>query len=127
MKSLLYLAGYAEQIEKSMKSISTHILDVARGKPAQGVHVRLDHFIDGDFKSAAEGLTDADGRVRDWSFDLKQGTWRIRFDIAAYFENLKESYFYPYVEIVFLVNDPAQHYHVPLLLSAHGYSTYRGS
>jgi 5-hydroxyisourate hydrolase len=110
-----------------MKSISTHILDVARGKPAQGVHVKLDFFSDGEFKTAAEGVTDADGRVRDWKFEMQKGTWRIRFEIAEYFEHHKETYFYPYVEIVFLVHDAAQHYHVPLLLSAYGYSTYRGS
>jgi 5-hydroxyisourate hydrolase len=110
-----------------MKSISTHILDVSRGKPAAGVHVKLDHFSGGDFKRAAEGVTDADGRVRDWQFTLVAGTWRIRFEIAAYFENQQEAYFYPYVEIVFHVPDAEQHYHVPLLLSAYGYSTYRGS
>jgi len=123
----LYLAGYADQIQKIMKSISTHILDVSRGKPAAGVHVKLDHFSGGDFKRAAEGVTDADGRVRDWQFTLVAGTWRIRFEVAAYFENLKEAYFSPYVEIVFQVHDAEQHYHVPLLLSAYGYSTYRGS
>ncbi|MBL8034784.1 MAG: hydroxyisourate hydrolase, partial [Leptospiraceae bacterium] len=53
--------------------------------------------------------------------------YRIRFEIAAYFENLKEKYFYPYVEIVFIVDNADQHYHVPLLLSPFGFSTYRGS
>ena len=110
-----------------MKSISTHILDIARGKPAQGVHVRLDALKEGEFAFAAEGITDADGRVRDWQFDLHKGTWRIRFEIAPYFENLKEKYFYPYVEIIFTVDNADQHYHVPLLLSPFGYSTYRGS
>jgi len=110
-----------------MKSISTHILDIARGKPAQGVHVKLEYLRDGDFTSAAEGTTDADGRVRDWKFEMHKGTYRIRFEIAAYFENLKEKYFYPYVEIVFIVDNADQHYHVPLLLSPFGFSTYRGS
>ncbi|AFM11976.1 hydroxyisourate hydrolase [Turneriella parva] len=110
-----------------MKSISTHILDVSRGRPAAGVHVKLDHLSQGDFKRAAVGVTDADGRIRDWQFTLVAGTWRIRFETAAYFENLKEPYFYPYVEIVFDVHDASQHYHVPLLLSAYGFSTYRGS
>jgi 5-hydroxyisourate hydrolase len=109
-----------------MKSISTHILDISRGKPAQGVKVVLE-FLDGEFKKNAEGVTDADGRVRDWQFTMKTGTWRIRFEITSYFEGLKESCFYPYVEIVFHVTNAEQHYHVPLLLSAYGYSTYRGS
>lgn len=111
----------------AVKSISTHILDVARGKPAAGVHVKLEHQHQDEFRSVAEGVTDADGRVRDWNFEMQRGTWRIRFEVAPYFENYKEKYFYPYVEIVFLVDNTEQHYHVPLLLSAYGYSTYRGS
>lgn len=109
-----------------MKSISTHILDVSRGKPAADVKVILE-FLDGDFKRIAEGVTNADGRVRDWEFAMRTGTWRIRFEIDAYYKNLKEKCFYPFVEIVFTVDDIEQHYHVPLLLSAYGYSTYRGS
>ena len=80
-----------------------------------------------EFISVADGITDADGRVRDWKFELHKGTYRLRFEIAAYFENLKEKYFYPYVEIIFNVDNAEQHYHVPLLLSAYGFSTYRGS
>ncbi len=110
-----------------MKSISTHILDVSRGKPAASVAVALDRLDGVDFKRAADGVTDADGRVRDWRFDLVAGTWRIRFEIADYYQKLNEQCFYPYVEIVFHVHDASQHYHVPLLLSAFGYSTYRGS
>jgi 5-hydroxyisourate hydrolase len=109
-----------------MKSISTHILDVSRGMPASGVPVFLE-FLEGDFNRVAEGKTDADGRVRDWQFKMSSGTWRLRFEISSYFENLGESCFYPFVEIVFRVDNPEQHYHVPLLLSAYGYSTYRGS
>lgn len=109
-----------------MKSISTHILDISRGRPAQGVGIQLE-YLDGSFKPVAEGTTDADGRVRDWKFEMKTGTWRIRFEIAPYFAALKEKCFYPFVEIVFDVDNAEQHYHVPLLLSAYGYSTYRGS
>lgn len=110
-----------------MKSISTHILDISRGKPAQGVAVQLEYLDNGAFNTAATGVTDADGRVRDWKFDMRIGTWRIRFAIDSYFTALSEKCFYPFVEIVFQVDNPEQHYHVPLLLSAYGYSTYRGS
>jgi 5-hydroxyisourate hydrolase len=116
-----------------MNSISTHILDVSRGHPAEGVTVTLD-FLEGDFRRVAKGTTNSDGRVKDWSstgqgpaFELKKGTWRIRFEITSYYDKLKEKCFYPYVEIVFNVEDAGQHFHVPLLLSAYGYSTYRGS
>lgn len=127
MSGLFDLAGCAGSAQKIMKSISTHILDVSRGKPATGVHVKLDHLSGEDFQRAVEGVTDADGRVRDWQFTLVAGTWRIRFEIADYYQKLNEQCFYPYVEIVFHVHDAGQHYHVPLLLSAYGYSTYRGS
>lgn len=109
-----------------MKSISTHILDISRGKPAAGVKVVLE-FLQTDFSQIAEGVTDADGRVRDWQFAMQTGTYRLRFEIADYFAKLSEKCFYPFVEIVFQVDNPDQHYHVPLLLSAYGYSTYRGS
>lgn len=109
-----------------MKSISTHILDISRGKPAEKVIVILE-FLEKDFSQVAEGITDADGRVRDWKFTMQPGTYRLRFEIASYFEKLNEKCFYPFVEIVFRVDNPDQHYHVPLLLSAYGYSTYRGS
>lgn len=110
-----------------MKSISSHILDVSRGKPAEGVAVTLE-FLRGDgFVQVAAGTTDSDGRIRDWQFDFRTGTYRLRFAIDEYFARLGEQAFYPYVEIVFLVGNTGQHYHVPLLLSAFGYSTYRGS
>lgn len=110
-----------------MKSISTHILDISRGKPAQGVSVELEFLRNGAFTQAAAGVTDSDGRVRDWKFEMQAGTWRIRFAIDSYFASLSEKSFYPFVEIVFHVDNADQHYHVPLLLSAYGYSTYRGS
>lgn len=110
-----------------MKSISTHILDIARGKPAQGVAVTLEYQSGSGFSKIAEGKTDSDGRIRDWQFDFRTGTYRLHFAIETYFQALGEKAFYPYVEIVFTVDNAEQHYHVPLLLSPFGYSTYRGS
>jgi 5-hydroxyisourate hydrolase len=74
-------------------------------------------------------VTDADGRVKELvpEGQLTAGTFRITFDTGAYFAAQKVEGFYPEASIVFIVRDPAAHYHVPLLLSAHGYSTYRGS
>ncbi len=112
-----------------MKSVSTHVLDVHRGKPAQGVPVTLDRK-DGDaFTRLKAGVTDADGRVKELvpEGQLTAGTYRITFDTAAYFASQSLEGFYPEASIVFTVRDPSGHYHVPLLLSAHGYSTYRGS
>jgi 5-hydroxyisourate hydrolase len=105
--------------------ITTHILDLVSGTPAAGVKVAL--FLDGSL--LAESETDADGRVERWSsaFDLSDGRYRLKFCVGPWFENLALKSFYEDVEITFLVRGGKEHYHVPLLLSPHGYSTYRGS
>jgi 5-hydroxyisourate hydrolase len=101
-------------------SLSTHVLDAARGRPAAGVPVRLDRR-DGDaWERVAEARTDDDGRAGGLAPPLT-GTYRLVFDTAAH------SDFFPEVAIAFTVTDPGEHYHVPLLLSPYAYSTYRGS
>lgn len=113
-----------------MSRISTHILDTASGRPADGVSVRLDVLTDdGSFLTLAEHSTDRDGRIADF---LPRGavearTYRLTFDTGGYFSSGDRHAFYPWVEVVFQINDTEQHHHVPLLLSPYGYSTYRGS
>ena len=102
-----------------MASLSTHVLDTARGRPAAGVPVELRDASD---RIVAQGVTDADGRVSPLGDDVGPGTYRLRFDVAAH----QPDGFYPEVSVTFVVGDE-QHYHVPLLLSPFGYSTYRGS
>lgn len=112
-----------------MKSISTHVLDVARGKPAAGVPVTIARLENGNATPLKQAATDADGRVKDLVAEgaLTEGTYAITFDTGAYFAALGTEGFYPEARIVFVVRDAAAHYHVPLLLSPYGYSTYRGS
>lgn len=109
--------------------LSTHILDTALGRPAANVSLVLSQFAEAEWKEIGRGRTDADGRCRTLLGEqpLKAGTYRIRFEVREYFDALKLASLYPYVEIVFTVADPSQHYHVPLLLAANGYTTYRGS
>lgn len=112
-----------------MRSISTHVLDITRGRPAQNVPVTLEKK-DGDaYARINAGQTDADGRVKELvpEGQLTTGTYRITFDTGAYFDAQGVEGFYPEASIVFVIRDEAAHYHVPLLLSAFGYSTYRGS
>jgi len=108
-----------------MKSpITTHVLDTSLGKPASGVFVHLHYLKVLDWKALGRGTTNADGRVTDLlpqNHVLEKGTYRLTFETKGF------SAFFPEVEITFLVENPAEHYHVPLLLSGHGYSTYRGS
>lgn len=113
-----------------MRSISTHVLDITRGKPAAGVPVTLEKKdIDGGYSTVTTGHTDADGRVKELVPEgkLTVGTYRITFDTNAYFTVQKVEGFYPEASIVFQIREADAHYHVPLLLSPFGYSTYRGS
>ncbi len=112
-------------------SISTHVLDTSAGKPADGVSVRLE-FLTGaeDWRVVGSGTTNGDGRVGDLVGEqalMEVGTYRLTFDTGDYFERLGVSSFHPRVQIVFSVRDADEHYHVPLLLSPFGYTTYRGS
>ncbi|MCU1660926.1 MAG: 5-hydroxyisourate hydrolase [Pseudonocardiales bacterium] len=106
-------------------TLSTHILDAALGRPAAGVAVRLTAVPGGEL--LADARTDDDGRVRDLAADLAAGPYRITFDTGGYFAASGQQGFYPEVAVTFIVIDPGEHHHVPLLLSPFAYSTYRGS
>lgn len=114
-----------------MSAITTHILDISQGRPAQGVPVTLEFLTAPDeWQRLGSGVTDGDGRLRTLlpsDAQLTPGIYRLTFDTAAYFAAHSLDGFYPAVTIVFTIRDAAQHYHVPLLLSPFGYSTYRGS
>ncbi|MCI0688016.1 MAG: hydroxyisourate hydrolase [Sporichthyaceae bacterium] len=104
-------------------TLSTHVLDTGLGEPAAGVPVTLERRDEQRWVPVAAGVTDADGRLRDWFPEAawRAGSYRLIFDTAA------RSPFFPEVSVVFVVTEPARHHHVPLLLTRYGYSTYRGS
>jgi 5-hydroxyisourate hydrolase len=109
-----------------VSTISTHVLDTALGKPAAGIAVTLERT---DGTAVASGTTDTDGRLRDLvssGTPLAAGVYRLRLDVANYFAAGKREAFYPEIVVVFRVSRD-EHYHVPILLSPFGYSTYRGS
>ncbi len=113
-----------------MSAITTHVLDTSTGRPAVGVPVTLERQAgDGRWQSAGHGVTNQDGRLTNLlaGSQLAAGTYRVTFDTAAYFRAKNQQVFYPQVQVMFTVRDAGQHYHVPLLLSPYGYSTYRGS
>lgn len=113
-----------------MSQITTHILDTALGKPADGVAVKLSQEVADSWQLLATGVTNADGRVSDLlpqDRALPAGVYKLHFDTASYFTRDTRPAFYPWIEVVFTLNDERAHYHVPLLLSPFGYSTYRGS
>ncbi len=114
--------------------ITTHVLDTAQGRPGRGIAIDLELAAElaagPAWQLLASGLTDDDGRLRTLTpaGPVAPGVYRLRFATGPYYEGLGiASPFFPSVEIQFAVTDGAQHYHVPLLLSPFGYSTYRGS
>jgi 5-hydroxyisourate hydrolase len=113
-----------------MNSITTHVLDTSLGRPAEGVPATLEVEAAGGWKLLGKGTTNSDGRITDLTSQdtqLTAGVYRLIFDTGRYFAAQQLKAFYPQVTIVFRIEDTSQHYHVPLLLSPFGYSTYRGS
>lgn len=104
--------------------ISTHILDTSKGLPASGVKVRLERKgADGIWSEINAGITNADGRFI-FECEVALGVYQIIFEVEKYF--IQESFFMN-TPVVFKVENINRKFHVPLLLSPFGYSTYRGS
>jgi len=114
-----------------MNRISTHVLDLAQGKPAKDVPVRLEkRGSGGEWVVLRESRTDAEGRCAQLLPEgeiLRAGLYRLAFDAASYHLAQDVEGLYPVVEITFQVREGESHAHIPLLLSPHGYTTYRGS
>ncbi len=113
-----------------MSRVTTHVLDTARGLPASGMAVTIEvHDQARGWTELARGITDADGRITNLLDDatkLNPGIYRLRFATGDYFQSQGVQAFYPEVLVTVYLADTAGHYHIPLLLSPYGYSTYRG-
>lgn len=114
-----------------MKHISTHVLDLVHGKPAVAVPVRLEKQNDsGAWRILTSAHTDQDGRcgqLLPQGEDIFAGVYRLIFETGTYFAQLKIATLYPFVEVTFRAQEGDSHFHIPLLLSPNGYTTYRGS
>jgi 5-hydroxyisourate hydrolase len=114
-----------------VKTVTTHILDTTTGKPGAGIPVVLERKThSAGWQAIGEGITDVDGRINDFLSTrdaFLPGHYRLIFETGPYFLLSNIECFFPQVTISFVVKDPMQHFHVPLLLSPFGYSTYRGS
>jgi 5-hydroxyisourate hydrolase len=111
-------------------SLSTHILDVSRGKPVADVKVTLSKLVNGEWKKSENctAMTNSDGRIREFKKinDETCGIYKLKFETLEYFNKFNIETLYPFIEISFDISETS-HYHIPLLLTAFGYSTYRGS
>lgn len=114
-----------------MRRISTHVLDLVQGKPAANVQVRLEkQNASGEWRLLTSARTDQDGRCAELlpeSEDLSLGVYRLIFGTEKYFELQKLGTLYPVVEVAFRIREGESHFHIPLLLSPNGYTTYRGT
>jgi 5-hydroxyisourate hydrolase len=116
-----------------VSAVSTHVLDTATGRPAAGVPVRLELAAAGGPSEIGRAVTDGDGRVGELGpARLEPGRYRLVFDTGRYLDGLPDDQrggpsFYPEVVVVFTADGQTAHYHLPLLLSPFGYTTYRGS
>lgn len=117
----------ASDTELVIPPVTSHVLDQEFGKPAQGMPVTILRV---DVSEViASGITDMDGRIREWdrSFALVSGIYRVIFSISLWANSQQRDFFYPEISVDFMVARPEEHFHIPLLLSTFGYSTYRGS
>lgn len=105
--------------------ISTHVLDTGRGMPGGGVAVTLERNDDGNWKNVGTGVTTTDGRI-DKLASTEPGVYRLTFAIADYYKGLHQICFFPEIVVIFVATDNTN-YHVPIVLSPYGYSTYKGS
>ena len=121
------MSTHSQKTPEEKPPITTHILNLATGMPAPNVHVRLYKKDQADIHFT--GITNADGRVAQWNvpFELTAGTWVLEFATTQWFNAQNIDSFFDDVILTFHVQDISRHYHVPLLLNAFGYSTYRGS
>lgn len=113
-----------------MSQITTHVLDTGCGQPAAKVPIVLYQQTADGWLQLGSGVTNDDGRIAGLLADtvkLAAGVYRMHFDTKSYFASIEQVGFYPFVDVVFELDGSGDHYHIPLLLSAFGYSTYRGS
>ncbi|CAL8105671.1 unnamed protein product [Orchesella dallaii] len=109
--------------------LTSHVLDTAIGRPAVGVPVTLSKHENGQWRNISKQLTNSDGRVGNMisSEEFSSSRYKLTFETLSYYDSRGEKTFYPYIEVIFEIESPEEHYHVPILLSAYGFSTYRGS
>ena len=113
-----------------MSPITTHVLDISRGRPAVGIEVALQIRSGHDWKELGKGLTDANGRCTTLMAEngqIEPGTYRLLFNVGIYYQTQRTEAFFGEIPVVFEVLRSEAQYHVPLLISPFGYSTYRGS
>ncbi|CEI91177.1 Putative 5-hydroxyisourate hydrolase [Rhizopus microsporus] len=133
--TLSRLETVKEHLKPSMSTthkspITCHVLIASLGTPGQGIDVKSEKLDPQGFNTLSTAQTNNDGRCPNLlpnDYKVEKGIYRVIFETQAYFQKLGQACFYPYVQIVFEIDQPEQHYHIPLLISPYSYTTYRGS
>ena len=110
--------------------LSVHVLNLENGLPSAGVSVTLEQQVGDQWQSLSEGVTNQQGRITELfpaDRSMKPGEYRVVFKTGDYYKKAGRETFFPEVPVIFQVKQADQHYHIPLLLSPYGFSTYRGS
>ncbi|WP_205438592.1 hydroxyisourate hydrolase [Edwardsiella tarda] len=122
--------SFAAQMEPAKNPISVHVLNLQTGVPSEGVSVILDKKEGDKWVKLNSAVTSQDGRINALypvGKDIEPGDYRVIFETGKYYANHNEDTFFPEIPVIIHVKKTGEHYHVPLLLSQYGYSTYRGS
>ncbi|CAL8106142.1 unnamed protein product [Orchesella dallaii] len=122
-------SSVASVMSANENPLTSHVLDTAIGRPAVGVPVTLSKYENGQWRNISKQLTNSDGRVGNMisSEEFSSSRYKLTFETLSYYENRGGKSFCPYIEVILEIESPAEHYHVPILLSAYRFSTYRGS
>ncbi|WP_047283419.1 hydroxyisourate hydrolase [Pseudomonas protegens] len=124
------LCGLSSLALAAGNPLSVHVLNLENGLPSPGVKVTLEQQVGQDWKPLSEGVTNEQGRIAELfpaNRALTAGEYRVVFKTGEYFRQAKRETFFPEIPVIFEVKQTEQHYHIPLLLSPYGFSTYRGS
>ncbi|TWR89362.1 hydroxyisourate hydrolase [Pseudomonas saxonica] len=126
----LGLSAFSSLVLAAGNPLSVHVLNLENGLPSPGVSVTLEKHVGKDWQSLSQGVTNEQGRIGEL-FPAKQaleaGEYRVVFKTGEYFKKVGRDTFFPEIPVIFEVKNVDQHYHIPLLLSPYGFSTYRGS
>ncbi|KAF0862270.1 hydroxyisourate hydrolase [Pseudomonas sp. LD120] len=124
------LCGLSSLVLAAGNPLSVHVLNLENGLPSPGVKVTLEQHVDQDWNALSSGVTNEQGRIAELfpaGQALTAGEYRVVFKTGDYFKQAKRDTFFPEIPVIFEVKQTEQHYHIPLLLSPYGFSTYRGS
>ena len=126
----LGLSAFSSLVLAAGNPLSVHVLNLENGLPSPGVNVTLEKHVGKEWQSLSQGVTNEQGRIGEL-FPAKQtleaGEYRVVFKTGEYFKKAGRDTFFPEIPVIFEVKNVDQHYHIPLLLSPYGFSTYRGS